>query len=189
MQQFLNFVSAYIHPTQDELEFILRSTKVKLYKKNAYLIKQGEVSKRMMFILKGVAKASYTDNNGIEHISEFIFENQPVIYMEAFTKNTPSGVNVVSLEDTEVLVASRDHFFEFLQKFPRFEGVLRDMLVEYMSLDLEHTRILRINSSKERYETLLKYRPDIIQRVPLKHIASYLNMALETLSRVRAGKL
>jgi CRP-like cAMP-binding protein len=160
-----------------------------MYKKNVYLIKQGEVSKRMMFILKGVAKAYYTDDKGIKHISEFIFENKPVIYMEAFTKNTPSGVNVVTLEDTEVLWASRDHFFEFLQKFPRFESVLRDMLMQYMSLDLEHTRILRINSSRERYETLLKYRPDIIQRVPLKHIASYLNMALETLSRVRAGKL
>ncbi|MBK9330341.1 MAG: hypothetical protein IPM95_13820 [Sphingobacteriales bacterium] len=54
---------------------------------------------------------------------------------------------------------------------------------------MEYTKIVRINSSRERYEALLKSRPDIVQRVPLKYIASYLGMALETLSRVRAGKL
>jgi hypothetical protein len=50
-------------------------------------------------------------------------------------------------------------------------------------------RLLRIRSSKQRYEEFCKLRPNVLQRVPLTHIASYLQMALGTLSRVRAGKL
>ena len=59
----------------------------------------------------------------------------------------------------------------------------------FLQIDSEQWRLLRISSARERYETLCKMKPEVIERVPLKYIASYLEMAVETLSRVRAGKL
>ena len=57
-----------------------------------------------------------------------------------------------------------------------------------MPLQIEQMKLLRISSSRERYEMLCTLRPEVIKRVPLKYIASYLGIALETLSRIRAGK-
>jgi hypothetical protein len=56
-------------------------------------------------------------------------------------------------------------------------------------MNVEHSKLLRINPARDRYEALCKARPELMRRVPLKHLASYIGMTLETLSRIRAGKL
>ena len=189
MQELIEYITKFIQPNEEELEDILRDIQYTRFVKNEFLIRQGEMTQSLMFILKGVARAYYISEQELEHTSDFIFEGQPVIHIEAFTKNTPSSVNIVAIEDTEIIWVSRDVFFNFLEKHPKYEGVLRDMIMNYMSIEMQHMKLVRMGSSRERYEALLKHRPDIIRRVPLKYIASYLNMALETLSRIRSGKL
>jgi CRP-like cAMP-binding protein len=131
----------------------------------------------------------YTDDNGKEFTTAFRFENQPVFPVDSFTQQTPSPTNAVTLEPTELIWTSHSEFFDFLQTFPNYQKALLKMLSESLPLQSEQTKLLNISSSAERYKMFCKLRPDVIQRVPLKYISSYLGMSLETLSRVRAGKL
>lgn len=188
MQSILDFFSEYTRITEEEENAMVKTIQYSTHDKNEMLLRQGEIPKRIALIMKGGVRIYYLDENGTEHTTNFIFENHPLAAFESFTQQTPSALNAVTLEPTELIWASHADFFNFLETFPKYEKVLRNILSKYMSLLGEQSKLLRISSSRERYEALCRMRPEVIQRVPLKHIASYLGMALETLSRVRAGK-
>ena len=189
MQQVLDFISNYTQITEEEIQAILGILNFSSHPKNEILQKQGAVSRRIAFMLKGAVRAYYRSEDGVEHTISFSFENSPMAEIENFSRQAPSSVEVITLEPTELIWIGYAEFFSFLEAHPKYESVLRSMMSHFLQLDTEQWRLLRINSARERYETLCKTRPDIIQRVPLKYIASYLEIAVETLSRVRAGKL
>ena len=189
MQPVIDFISNHTNITEEELNAMTEMLHFSSHEKNEILQRQGEISKRAAFIVKGAVRSFYMDEKGIEHTIGFAFENQPLVAFDSFTQQTPAGVSAVILEPTDLVWTSHSEFFDFLEAFPKYESVLRNILSQSMSLEGEQRKLLRIRSSKERYEALCKMSPEIIQRVPQKYIASYLDMALETLSRVRAGKL
>jgi CRP-like cAMP-binding protein len=189
MQPVFDFFSEYTRITDEEMNAMMKAIRHSSHEKNETLLRQGEIPRRAGLIIGGAVRTYYLDENGNEHTTNFIFENHPLAAFESFAQQTPSALSAVTLEPTELIWASHADFFGFLETYPKYETVLRNILSKYMFLMGEQAKLLRISSSRERYETLCSMRPDVIQRVPLKYIASYLGMALETLSRVRAGKL
>jgi CRP-like cAMP-binding protein len=153
------------------------------------ILKQGSIPRSLAFLTKGAVRVYYTDDSGEEQTVNFIFENQPLVAFDSFASQTPAGVSGMALEPTELIWTSHSEFFSFLEQHPRFETAVRTVMGHYMVLNTEHTKLLRINPARDRYEALMRQRPELITRVPLKYIASYMGMTLETLSRVRAGKL
>ena len=101
----------------------------------------------------------------------------------------PCPNSVITMESTYAAWTSHEEFFGFMKEFPKYEIPVRTLLGEFLKVEVEHAKLLRISSAKERYEALFKLRPEVIKRVPQIYIASYLGMSPETLSRVRAGKL
>lgn len=189
MQQIIDFMSNYVDVKNEELEAMLERVHFCSIKKRDYIQRQGEYSKKMMFILKGSARHYYTDDKGIEHTTGFSLENSPVVAYHSFMNETPAEISIVALEETEMVWTSRAEFHDFLEVYPQYEAGLRKVLGAYLARQGNHSLLLRIDSSRKRYESFCEQQPEIIKRVPLKYIASYLRMALETLSRVRAGKL
>ncbi len=189
MKPVVDFISIFTNISEEEINTITSIIHTSSHRKNEVLQHQGSVPKRAAFIVKGAVRTFYTDENGTEHTTGFKFENQPLVPIDSFTHQTQVPFFAVALEPTELVWASHDDFFGFLETHPRYEKVLRNILSKLMPRQSEQMKLLRINSSRERYEMLCKLRPEVIQRVPLKHIASYLGMSFETLSRVRAGKL
>jgi len=189
MQPVLDFISNYTAVTSEEMNAMMAIMHVSTHEKNELLQRQGEIPKRAAFIVKGAVRIYYIDGKGTEHTTAFIFENHPIVALEGFAQQTPVAINAITLEPTELIWTSYAEFFGFLETYPKYEVVLRNILSRFLTLQGEQAKLLRISSSRERYEALCKMRPELIQRIPLKYIASYLEMALETLSRVRAGKL
>ena len=188
MQQVFDFISDYAKISEDELRFITKNIQFSSFKKGEILVKQGQLLNKISFVIKGAVRNYYSEENGIEHTIGFIFENHPLVAFDSFTQQTPIAFTSVALENTDTIWVSQSVFYNFLEIYPRYEKVLRTILSKYMTIETEKAKLLRINSAKERYETLLRTQPEIIKRVPLKYIASYLGMALETLSRLRAEK-
>lgn len=104
-------------------------------------------------------------------------------------KAAPSSASAHALEDIELVGFSLENFTKFMELYPHYYKVINDVLAKEMAILAMRSRLLRIPSSRERYTQLCKEYPELLERVPLTHIASYLKMALGTLSRVRAGKL
>lgn len=189
MERVLKYLSNKIEVTRDELGYILQHIHYQKYSKHDIIVKQGDINNRMAFINKGAIRRYYVDSNGHEKTVSFLFEDHPLVDYDFFFNPVPATLTIEAIEDLEIVWGTREAFFGFLEKFPRYEPFIRMVMSEYMFLEVNNSRILRIDSAKEKYEALLKYQPEVVKRVPLKYIASYLDMAIETLSRVRAGKL
>ena len=185
----IDFISTHTAISDVEREQIANIIHFSSYKKNELLLKQGEVPRSIAFITKGALRIYYTDDTGQEQSINFIFENQPFVPFDNFANQTPSAIAVMALEPTEIIWATHTNFFAFLHSFPKYEPALRNLLSQHIVNENEHFKLLRINPARERYEALRKLRPELLTRVPLNYIASFLGLTLETLSRVRAGKL
>ena len=189
MQPAIDFISKFTNINDEEKQAMSELIHASSHKKNELIYSQGRVPKSASFIVKGAVRSFYIDESGSERNTAFYFENEPLIPIHSFTLQTPVLVNAITLEPTELIWTSHEEFFGFLDRFPKYEKVLRNILSSYVSIQSEKMKIQRISSARGRYEMLSQIQPEIIRRVPLKYIASYLDMTLETLSRVRAGKL
>jgi CRP-like cAMP-binding protein len=188
MEQIFDFISRFIKINEDELNFIANNINFTSFKKGEILIKQGQIPDKIAFVKKGAVRGYYTDENGIEHTVAFVFENHPLGAFDSFTQQIPFGFTGRALENTDTIWISQTAFYNFLETYPRYEKVLRTIISQYMTIGNEQAKLLRITSAKDRYQALLKLQPELIQRVPLKFIASYLGMTTENLSRVRSQK-
>lgn len=187
--QAIAYLSRFTDITPEEFQAMSELVHVTRFPKNEILLRQGDIARNAAIIIKGSVRVYFMDEKGVDHTIDFMFENEPLLSLESFFNQSPSASSVVTLEPTELIYTSHEELIQFMDRFPKYQSVIRNIMSEELVLDGVHARLLRIGNSRERYEALCKLRPEVIKRVPSKHIASYLEMAIETLSRVRAGKL
>jgi CRP-like cAMP-binding protein len=144
-------------------------------KKGAVLQRIGDISSKVFLVESGLLRSYIIDDKGKEHIYMFGPENWLVA--DSCEPNTPCQLFIDALEDTIINVATKE---ELLKEGPDLTALLR-------RLDTMQNRIIMLMSSnaKKRYEHFTKTYPNIIQRVPLKMVASYLGITPEALSRIR----
>jgi len=170
--------------TDKEFEYILSHFVPKKLKKHQFLIQAGNLVSNDFFVVKGLVKASFTNNEGKEHILQFAMEDWWVCDYQAYFKETPATLDVDCLEEVEVLclsLSNREKLCADLHKIEHF--FRRKSNFGYVAMQ-QRVLSLMNNNAKERYEQLLKQYPDLFQRVPKTLIASYLGVSRETLSRL-----
>jgi CRP-like cAMP-binding protein len=184
------YISTYVDKvTEEEQQALQGLLRFASYQKGDLIYRQGATPNMVCFLITGAVRFFYVSEDGKEHTTNFGFENEPVVPYGSFVEQVPSGISIIALEPVELVWSSREDFNKFMAEYPRFQAGIARLLVEYLFKGNQQLNLLRTGSSRERYEKLRKMQPEVINRVPLTHIASYLDMALETLSRVRAGKL
>ena len=184
MQDILfDFISKYISLTEDEKNALLSLDIFRSVKKGTILLKKGQKSQDEYFVLKGCIRKYYIID-GEEKTTAFYTE------MEGLTphcaiNNAPSEYFISCVDDTILIVANTDMGVELNTKFPKFQlmcGVLSEELLAKQQINFDE---FKTSSPEQRYLNLLQNRPDLIQRVPLHQLASYLGMKPESLSRIR----
>lgn len=160
------------------------------YPKNYFLLKQGRPCKYIWFLVRGAVRYLYADVEGKESNVWFSFDNDVVTDAPSFVSQIPSNESIQLLEDSELYSIEYNQIQNLLQKHHSF-ALWYIKLVEkhYVSQIEDRIADLQFLSAKQRYEKLLTQFPNISNRISLGHIASYLNITQETLSRIRAGKL
>lgn len=161
--------------------------KVLALEKNTILVKEGQYSDKTYYIIKGGARAYYL-KDGKEVSDWFAFEDEFINSIISFFTNKPSPHYIDLLEDSILIELSRDKFEELADKYHEFERLIRVVVTQTMLKQQEKIASMQFYNADKKYENILAIRPDIIQRVPLTYIASYLGITLETLSRIRNRK-
>jgi CRP-like cAMP-binding protein len=151
------------------------------------LLQAGEISKHVHIIKTGCLR-QWFNKDGKDITIQFFFEGQPVASIDSFMGNQPSLFTIESIEPSRIMSISKENF-EYLNKlYPEFKDNFQDYIFQrfrnYAQLFLSRIK----DSPKERYEDLIKNRPDIIKRVPQHYIASYLGITPISLSRIRNRK-
>ncbi len=178
-----------IHSMSPELRAALFSnTYLKKVNKKHILLDIAEIQKSLFFIVKGSVRSYYLDSFGKDTTSWLLFEGDLAISGYSFFSQKRSFEILETLEDTRLLVLSHDKLMDLYHSFPEFNYIGRILTETYYIKAEEKANELRVFSATERYQHLLEKHPNIIARVPLGIISSYLGITQSTLSRIRAKK-
>lgn len=183
-EEILRYIAQFTTLSQGEAEEIVKTIKVKAFKKGAFLLKEGQVAKLCYFVLKGCVR-QYFLVDGEERTTNFYTEGQPVTPYGGTFRQETSKYYLSCLEDTIVTVGSPEQEALFFAKFPRLEPVSRLAIEEELGKSQDQLSTFILSSPEERYRQLLATRPDLLERVPQYHLASYLGVKPESLSRIR----
>ncbi|AZI27376.1 MAG: Crp/Fnr family transcriptional regulator [Pedobacter agri] len=174
------------HPLNDEIEKRINQHTFPIsYKKNKYLVSPVDRNKYLFLIVKGVVRGFIKD--GVSEITTWIAqENEIVGTIRNLWIDGDSDEYLQALEDVD-LIAIPHVLSEYLyENFAEANIVGRKMMELYYRSAEERAYLCRISSAEKRYKRFLVSFPDLINRVSLKYIASFLAVRLETLSRIRA---
>ncbi|HTR27789.1 MAG TPA: Crp/Fnr family transcriptional regulator [Puia sp.] len=154
------------------------------------LLREGEISRKAHFIEKGCLRAWF-NSKGKDITFQFFFEGQSVSSAESFRKRVPSILTIETIEPCVLHWIGKEHLDKIMREImevPKLREQMTDILFErqltYMYQFLSFIKY----TPQERYEQLVKERPDLVRRVPQQYIASYLGITPVSLSRIR-GKL
>jgi len=175
-----------IYPIGDELKSaIVKNSSIIQIKRKTTLLSAGESSNTIYFIVAGAARVYYLDKDGKQTNTWFLFENELLISVYSFFTGQPSFEYIETLEDATLIAVKREKLDELYLKYMDFNFIGRKLTEYYYIRNEMQANDLRILSARARYEELLRRSPQLFQRVSLGHIASYLGISQETLSRIR----
>lgn len=164
-----------------DLEAIVSRLKIFTIQKDGRLVREGNISREFYFINRGSFRHYTILENGAEVILNLYIENDWMIEYKSFMMQQPSESIIEAMEDSEVFELSAWDFHELVKISDAFFRVGQIFQQAIQNQDYQNTRY----TPEEKYQLLLTNKPQIIQRFPLKYVASYLGITPETLSRVR----
>ncbi len=177
--------STMTHEELDVMESILIPMK---FQKGEMILKEGEVSKDIYWVAKGLLRQYYYKNE--KELTEYMAtENTIVMSIESLFKEEPSKQNIQAVEPTILFALPKASLEREAVRNVNIQMLYRKILEESLIISQVHADMLRFESAQERYAKLVKRSPQLILRAPLVYIASYLQMTPETLSRVRTAAL
>lgn len=156
-------------------------------KKNQILLGAGDVCTKFYFVNAGCIR-TYFQADGSEKTRLILPSFSIGTALASFIGQRPSFECIDCLEDAQLLAIGRTDFYHLVNEFAewaRFYQTILEMAYTFQNTKIEHLVTL---TAAQRYETLWKENPTLLQRVPARIIASYLDMAPETLSRLRAAR-
>lgn len=180
-----SFIEQRVRLEEGAWESFEKALSLRRLKKKELFLREGQICRQLGFITKGYVRLFYM-LNGEEVTKDFNFENFFCGSYASFSLQQPSRFNVVAMENVELYTVGRDDLFKLFDDYASLQKLGR-LLMEVMFIrkELREASFL-LDSAEQRYAELLAQNDQILQRVPLKYLASYLGMSAETLSRIRS---
>jgi CRP-like cAMP-binding protein len=185
MEQLLNHIKNY-SPLSNEAQHALQDCfEQVVLSKNEYLLAEGKTCRHLYFLQQGALRGFY-NLDGREVTHWFGFENDFVTSFHSFITQEASIENIQLLEGSILWAISKETLAGLFNQYHEIERLVRIVQEKYYIRLEERFVNAQFKTAAERYENLLRQTPHILERVPLGHIASYLGISQETLSRIRS---
>ena len=188
MEELLTYIHSLMNFSKESWEILTSALTTMEFKKDQYLLQAGKVCHSLFFISKGYCRAFY-DKDGQEINVAFFFEGSIATNINSFAKEEKSEFSIQASEDLTVVRFDKKKLQEASVQDPAIEMLGRNCLQRIAAKQENEAAIYKLMTARERYEYLEKSAPDILQRVSLTQLSSYLGVARETLSRIRSKKL
>jgi len=170
---------------QDEIDLFYSHLTVKELKKGEHFLQEGQTPKYFGFIEYGAA-VYYQMNDGIKTAIDFEFENSWITDLASLNEQIPSELNIEALEDTSLLVISKDSLDMLTDKIPKLYKVKAHYVERSFARISLHERRMISKTAKVRYLELIEQNPRLPERVPQYLLATYLGIKPQSLSRIRS---
>lgn len=182
--KLLKYFQRIMPLSQEEMEAIVETMSIQQYKKGTVLLKEGQISTEVYFVLEGCVRQFYLVD-GDEKTNNFFTEEQWVISMNSFSQNNPSNHFLDCCMNSSLIVGNREKEEILYKRFPKLETVSRKVMEKVFAEQQEIMSSYTTDTAEQRYLKLLKSRPDLFQKIPQYQIAGYVGVKPESLSRIR----
>jgi CRP-like cAMP-binding protein len=178
------YISGYVQLTEAEFEALTAKIEIREFDKKQQLIGIGEIESYLNFVVKGLVR-KYFFRGQEELVTQIAKERDLIISSVSFLDGTPSTYVVETIEPTTVLSITKENLENLYAGSHKMEHLGR-LIITNLFLQKEewdHER-MRLNT-RDRFVNFVKNNSDLLQRVPQKYLASYLNIKPETFSRLK----
>lgn len=179
-----NWVRKFAFLTEEDCLLFEPHLKVKTYLPKALFLEEGKVCSEIGFIVKGCFRVYYL-SEGKEINIHFAFEEDFITEYGSFLQGKPSRYFIQALEESQIVAFSAAALQKIYTQSHNWERFGRIMAEQSYQVAKQRTESFLFLNGEQRYLDLLRQRPSIFERVPLYHIASYLGLERESLSRLR----
>ena len=170
--------------TPEEQEAVIGLDSIKTFKKGSIIIAEGQYVQESYFVAEGLVR-QFKNVNGEEVTSNFYTNGESIFLVASHSNIQPCLFSLECLEDTRLSVVSFEKEKEMYARFPRFEKMCRIKTEENLTKFQADFANYISSSPEQRYLQLLENRSELIDRVPQYHLASYIGVKPESLSRIR----
>ena len=174
--------------TQDELKLFLACAESLSLSRGECLLREGQICNHLYFVESGLLRTSLYDDHREANIG-FTLDGQFVSNIKSLKLRQPSRCKISADEKTLVFRFEKGRLMELYNQSRALETFLRRILASLLIESNERIELLKLSSPTERYRFLLKSNPELIRRISVTHLSSYLGVARETLSRIRSKKV
>jgi CRP-like cAMP-binding protein len=187
MEKAISFLKR-MHPVSGSLEAELRNTlRFTRKKKNEFLLYEGEICHYAWYLQKGLVRCYYARDER-EVTTLFIEEDHVIVLDNSLFGQKKSIYNIQALEDCELYAIHYQDIQAHFQKYPEAISLHHLIANRYSNLKDLKIRATSMLPPKERYRYFEKHFPELLNRVKLEYIASYLDMDIRTLTRARKSE-
>jgi CRP-like cAMP-binding protein len=184
IEKLISSIQSIIDLTQKEVEYMNELFKEKQIKKGDFFLEEGQVCKQVGFITNGLIRY-YINHDGEEKTYAFAQESNFVCNYDSFIPKTPSSKIIQALEDCEILQISYTDLQTFYKSIRQGERFGRLVIEQVFIQTLKDLSSFYTDTPEYRYERFIKQHPDLQQRISQYHIASYVGVKPQSLSRIR----
>lgn len=178
-------IARHIDLSASETEAFCTLFQPKQISKKHFLLRAGDVCKFEGFVIKGLFRVYHIDNKGVEHILNFAIENWWITDIDSFTTEQPSRLFIEALEDSEVLLISKENKEFAYTNLPKIEKLFR-VMTQKTHVALQRRMIDNLSkTADQRYVDFIEKYPELFQRLTNLQIAAYLGISHEFLSKIR----
>lgn len=184
MNELFQYFQKFLPLNDESINALKKTCSIMFIKKGENLQNFGQTCKTIYFLKTGVARIFYY-KDGIDITESFSFEGEIIARVESLFTGNPSQKAIQILEDTEIMAINATQLFDLYDEFPQIERLFRLIFEAGYVEMVKRIESIQFHTAEERYQALMK-KPNLLQKIPLKHIASYLGITQVSLSRIRA---
>lgn len=186
MELILQNISKHVTLTPDEEQLFLSKIEIRHFKSKSILLNAGQTSKYTYFVNSGILRSFNINDNIIEHVLHFACEGWWIGDMYSYISGKPGSLFIEVLEDAEIVMISKENHQQLYREIPKLERFFRILAENSLVSHQERLMDSLGLTAEERFEKFCKKYPTLIQRVPQKHIASYIGVTPEFFSKMKA---
>lgn len=189
MELILKHISKYVTLNAGQQELFLSKVEIRQYKAKTIIQNAGEICRYSYFVDSGLLRSFNINDNIVEYVMSFACEGWWISDMYSLLSQKPGNLFIEVVEDSEVLVLSKENQEQLYLEIPKLERYFRilieNSLVAYQERLMDNLSL----TAEERFEKFCKKYPSLIHKVPQKQIASFIGVTPEFFSKMKSRLL
>lgn len=185
MKELVEYILQFGNLNQQQIELISKKAREIEILKDAYFSEAGKISVQVGFVLEGVMRVCYYNNQGEEITKYFIDENNLVVDLESFNNSVCSSAYVQAVTNCKLIVFSKSDWDELLNTIVGWDAIVHKIIARSLMQKIDRRSPLVSEDATTRYLSFIEKFPKVANRVPLSYLASYLGITQSSLSRIR----